>query len=232
MRTLHLFAGAGGGLLADLILGHEPVAAVEWEPIRAQMLWQRSLDGWFPDLEVYCGDIHAFDGSRWAGKVDCVHAGIPCPKWSTARRGAGDPEDLWDETCRVIYETRAGYVFLESVPGIKREHGRFRADLADLGVTLGPYIITDATSVGAPHARERYWSLGYTDKNREPVCSKHEETSGVQETAKAFPWKTDPRDIRVDDGVASRTDRLRACGDGQVPLQAAQAWKILWGMKC
>lgn len=29
MRTAHLFAGAGGGLLADLILGHEPVLAVE-----------------------------------------------------------------------------------------------------------------------------------------------------------------------------------------------------------
>lgn len=24
MQTLHLFAGAGGGLLADLILGHTP----------------------------------------------------------------------------------------------------------------------------------------------------------------------------------------------------------------
>lgn len=32
MRTMHLFAGAGGGLLADLILGHTPVCAVEWEP--------------------------------------------------------------------------------------------------------------------------------------------------------------------------------------------------------
>lgn len=32
MKTLHLFAGAGGGLLADLILGHEPMGAVEIEP--------------------------------------------------------------------------------------------------------------------------------------------------------------------------------------------------------
>lgn len=30
MRTMHLFAGAGGGLLVDLLLGHEPVCAVEW----------------------------------------------------------------------------------------------------------------------------------------------------------------------------------------------------------
>ena len=31
MNTMHLFAGAGGGLLADLILGHTPVIAVEWD---------------------------------------------------------------------------------------------------------------------------------------------------------------------------------------------------------
>jgi uncharacterized membrane protein YeiH len=29
LRTLHLFAGIGGGLLADNILGHHPVCAVE-----------------------------------------------------------------------------------------------------------------------------------------------------------------------------------------------------------
>jgi site-specific DNA-cytosine methylase len=31
MQTMHLFAGIGGGMLADLILGHEPIIAVEWD---------------------------------------------------------------------------------------------------------------------------------------------------------------------------------------------------------
>ena len=38
MKTLHLFAGAGGGLLADLILGHEPIGAVEWDPYCCEIL--------------------------------------------------------------------------------------------------------------------------------------------------------------------------------------------------
>ena len=41
VRTMHLFAGAGGGLLVDLLLGHEPVCAVEWLmgwPIEARLL--------------------------------------------------------------------------------------------------------------------------------------------------------------------------------------------------
>jgi DNA (cytosine-5)-methyltransferase 1 len=40
-------------------------------------------------------------------------------------------------------------------------------------------------------------------------------------------WETEPNVGRVADGVASRVDRLKAIGNGQVPLCAAAAWKIL-----
>ena len=40
-------------------------------------------------------------------------------------------------------------------------------------------------------------------------------------------WETEPNVGRVADGVASRVDRLKAIGNGQVPLCAAIAWKIL-----
>ena len=40
-------------------------------------------------------------------------------------------------------------------------------------------------------------------------------------------WKTEPNVGRVADGVASRVDRLKAIGNGQVPLCAATAWRIL-----
>ena len=36
LKTLHLFAGAGGGLLADLILGHEPIGAAARDAQAAQ----------------------------------------------------------------------------------------------------------------------------------------------------------------------------------------------------
>jgi len=32
MRELHLFAGAGGGILGGMLLGHTTVCAVELEP--------------------------------------------------------------------------------------------------------------------------------------------------------------------------------------------------------
>ena len=40
-------------------------------------------------------------------------------------------------------------------------------------------------------------------------------------------WETEPDVGRVADGVAARVDRLKAIGNGQVPLCAATAWKTL-----
>lgn len=40
-------------------------------------------------------------------------------------------------------------------------------------------------------------------------------------------WGSEPRVGRVADGVAARVDRLRALGNGQVPLVAAVAFKVL-----
>jgi len=40
-------------------------------------------------------------------------------------------------------------------------------------------------------------------------------------------WQSEPNVGRVADGVAARVDRLKAIGNGQVPLCAATAWRIL-----
>ena len=40
-------------------------------------------------------------------------------------------------------------------------------------------------------------------------------------------WEVEPNVDRVVDGLASRVDRLKAIGNGQVPLCAATAWRIL-----
>ena len=40
-------------------------------------------------------------------------------------------------------------------------------------------------------------------------------------------WAFEPRVGRVADGVAARVDRLKAIGNGQVPLCAATAWRLL-----
>jgi len=51
--------------------------------------------------------------------------------------------------------------------------------------------------------------------------------SGQGESGREGWWSTEPDVGRVANGVASRVDRLKAIGNGQVPHVAALAWQIL-----
>lgn len=64
MTELHLFAGAGGGILGGLLLGHTPVCAVEIDPYCQEVLRARQRDGMLPDFPIH-GDITTFDGTPW-----------------------------------------------------------------------------------------------------------------------------------------------------------------------
>ena len=49
----------------------------------------------------------------------------------------------------------------------------------------------------------------------------------IAEIGSAAWWRVEPDVGRVADGVAARVDRLKAIGNGQVPICAATAWRIL-----
>jgi len=76
LRTLHLFAGAGGGILADMLLGHVPVGAVEIEPYCQQVLHERQQDGCLPFFPIF-DDVTKFDGRSYRGLADIVCGGFP-----------------------------------------------------------------------------------------------------------------------------------------------------------
>jgi DNA (cytosine-5)-methyltransferase 1 len=77
MNELHLFAGAGGGILGGHLLGHRTVCEVEIEEYPRNILLQRQRDKilpWFPIWD----DITTFDGKPWKGAVDIISGGFPC----------------------------------------------------------------------------------------------------------------------------------------------------------
>lgn len=76
IRTMHLFAGVGGGILGDLLLGRQPVCAVEIDPHCQQVLSARQEDGVIPWFPIY-DDARCFDGTPWRGLIDVVAAGFP-----------------------------------------------------------------------------------------------------------------------------------------------------------
>jgi DNA (cytosine-5)-methyltransferase 1 len=169
LRVAHLFAGIGGGILAAEILGHRSVLAIEQNPDRCHLLRERAADGWFPGLEVWCGDIRAFDWTPWKGRVDCIAAGFPCQDISCAGSGAGiagERSGLVWEVFRAADAIRPRYVFLENSPNIRT---RGRREIVAALVARG-YAWRDgeiaAAAVGALHKRRRWFLLADTDIKR------------------------------------------------------------------
>ena len=71
MNELALFAGAGGGLLASNILGHNVVCAVERDDYCIEVLMRRQNERILPCFPI-CDDICKFDGRPWKVNVDLV----------------------------------------------------------------------------------------------------------------------------------------------------------------
>lgn len=169
MNELHLFAGAGGGILGGMLLGHRPVCAVEIEPYCRRVLLQRQRDGilpWFPIWD----DVRTFDGRPWQGIADVVCGGFPCQDISAAGKGAGidgERSGLWREMARIIGEVRPRFVFVENSPMlVRRGLARVVGDLAALGYDSA-WCVLGADDCGAPHKRKRLWILAHADSPRE-----------------------------------------------------------------
>lgn len=242
IKTMHLFAGAGGGLLCDLILGHTPIVAVEWDSYACKVLRERAKDGWWPHLHVWEGDVRMFDPSEYSGKVDCLHAGFPCTDISTAGKqeglGVNTRSGLYREALRVAGILRPKLIYLENVAAIVSNGlGTVLGDLAALGYDC-KWLCLRASDCGAPHHRDRFWLLAYPNGVRQQESrtygygvrsEKEKDREAIEPINGSFGdfWRTEPGLGRVADGVVDREHRLKALGNGQVPLQAAVAFKML-----
>jgi DNA (cytosine-5)-methyltransferase 1 len=239
MNELALFAGAGGGILGGKLLGWRTVCAVEWEAYPASVLCARQNDGILPPFPIW-DDVQTFEAKPWRGIVDVVSGGFPCQDISAAGKGAGidgERSGMWREMARIIREVRPGFVFVENSPMLtSRGLGRVLGDLASMGFNAR-WGVLGAADVGANHKRERIWivanslrqgwkgsKINTSTKESKAWCDK-QFTRLLQDSEKLAIPTSSGRGIH--DGVAYRMDRLKAIGNGQVPLCAATAWRIL-----
>ena len=250
LRTMHLFAGAGGGLLADLLLGHQPVCAVEIEPYCQQVLSARQKDGvlpWFPIFD----DVTTFDGTPWRGKVDVISGGFPCPDFSNANQSDsrqsgldGERGSLWHETARIIGEVRPTKCFLENVTGLIRLGlPTVLSDLYRLGYDAR-WCVLGSRDTGGVHKRERVWIYAFhADSNglqaHQSFYTNVQATNGDTKKCRNLAGANrvdgvrgyvDPCIAGKNDAVAFALDRFKAIGNGQDATVAALAWRILSGL--
>jgi DNA (cytosine-5)-methyltransferase 1 len=245
MRELSLFTGAGGGILGSKLLGWKTVGYVEFNDYCQRIIRQRIIDGIFDNAPIF-GDIRAFISEGYAesykGMVDIITGGFPCQPFSVAGKqlAENDERNMWPETIRTIRTIRPKYALFENVAALITSgyFGTILCDIHESGYNAR-WCVLSGENIGAEHKRERVWIFAY------PKCFRLEKqvegSNKVREIHKFRESGTLSRYIessrsnkfgsggllRMDNDVDYWVDRLKAVGNGQIPVMVRTAWEIL-----
>lgn len=161
LKTLDLFAGAGGFTIAgELAGGFQTVAFCEIDKYA-----QRVLAKNWPGIPIF-PDVTKLKGAD-VGSVDVITGGFPCQDVSIAgpRLGTvnGERSSLYNEILRIASETRPSYVIMENVGNLIRDGNGYwfasvLSGLASIGYDAEWHILP-ASYIGACHRRERVWII-------------------------------------------------------------------------
>ena len=151
-----LFSGIGGLDLGLERAGMEVIWQSEIDPYASRVLAKH-----WPKVPNY-GDIKTIN---WGDIVrpDIICGGYPCQPFSTAgnRNGSSDPRHLWPWVREAISHLRPRYAILENVRGhITLGLATVLADLTAIGYNA-QWTVVSASSVGAPHQRDRVIIIAY-----------------------------------------------------------------------
>ena len=255
MYELELFAGAGGGILAQQLLGHQVIAAVEISPYCRAVLLQRQRDLCLPLFPVW-DDVTTFrsDNPECAAFFEylrsirddlCVSGGFPCQDISSSGKGrgiSGAKSGLWHEMARIVREIQPAFVFAENSPLLTtRGLETVLASLAEMGYDAR-WCVLGAGHLGYPIKRDRLWLLGKhqlhdgwldesgNEKRASSACNVWSaEAIARLHDAEVKRLLADGLAVRAPDGLAGSLEPIRALGNGQVPDVAALAWRLLTG---
>jgi len=171
-----------------------------------------ALAGWPPGRPVWTGSC-------------------PCQPFSQAGKGAGftDERDLWPAWQHLIAQCRPAVILGEQVAAAIR-HGwldRAISDLEGFGYAVGSAVL-QASSVGAPHRRDRVWFVANAERDEQPrqePCGGSLGRMGRQQ--QSVPWVVAWQDslarLRiVDDGLPRCVAGTDAARNAIVPQVAAQ----------
>jgi DNA (cytosine-5)-methyltransferase 1 len=125
MRSIELFAGAGGLGLGMEMAGFEHNLVVEFdhdacETLRHNFTAKNTGEFSWPIQET---DIRKVDFREYEGRIQIVSGGPPCQPFSIGgkARGQNDRRDMFPEAARVIRETKPLVFVFENVRGLLRQ---------------------------------------------------------------------------------------------------------------
>jgi DNA (cytosine-5)-methyltransferase 1 len=125
MRSVELFAGAGGLAMGMANAGFRHAAVVEWDHDACETFRENqrhhahAVEGW-PLIE---GDVRAIDYGSMKRDIAVVSGGPPCQPFSLGgkHRGFLDARDMFPEAVRAVRELRPKAFIFENVKGLLRQ---------------------------------------------------------------------------------------------------------------
>ena len=124
LKSLELFAGAGGLVLGTELAGFHATAAVERDRWACETLQENATRGYplVRDLRVVQGDVREFDTSTVPDGIDLVSGGPPCQPFSIGGRARAfnDDRDMFSAFANVVAATKPRAFIIENVRGLAR----------------------------------------------------------------------------------------------------------------
>lgn len=165
MRSIDLFAGAGGLTRGLEHAGWRTVAALEINPTACS-----TYSANFPEVETLSVDVHQVDFSQWNGSVDLVAGGPPCQPFSVAGKQLAhlDPRDCVPAFVRAVNDCEPRAFVMENVAGLAApRHRYYLSNVVQAFRELGFYVnyeVLDAADYGVPQHRKRLFIIGLRDR--------------------------------------------------------------------
>jgi len=119
MKSIELFAGAGGLAIATANAGFEHEAVLEWDRNACDTIRHNKRAG-LPhvrDWNVIEGDVGDYDFKQHANHVDFVSGGPPCQPFSIGGKHTGmrDERDMFPQAVRAVREIALKAFLFENV---------------------------------------------------------------------------------------------------------------------
>lgn len=125
MRSVELFAGAGGLAMGMSRAGFRHAAIIEWDHDACETFRhnQRLLAHDANEWPLFEGDARAFNFGNVGGDVIVVSGGPPCQPFSMGgkARGALDERDMFPQAVRAVRELQPKAFIFENVKGLLRQ---------------------------------------------------------------------------------------------------------------
>lgn len=242
MRVLDLFSGIGGFSYGLEKAGFKTVAFCEIDSDA-----QKVLKKHWPEIPIF-DDVKS-DELKSLKNIDIICGGFPCQDISEANTKGkgleGIRSGLWFEYLKLIENLEPKYVIVENVQALRKcGLDIILRNLNAIGYDAEWHCI-QASSIGAPHRRDRLWIIAYPHGvRREPILGGEIDpcTKEINEQkGKGGSWNESQRReyntsfaciqqfeqsfnesavIGMDDGISKRLDiglRLKQCGNSIVP---------------